>query len=315
MRSPSKLWIILMWFKNLTLYRLTRPFELDHDALNQALQGEAFRPCGKSVPFSYGWAAPLGRHGEQLVHTIGHYSMICARKEERLLPAAVINEQLAEKVEQIEQAEARPVGRKERQQLKEELVLTLLPQAFTRSRTTYAYIDRTNRWLVVDAASTNRAEELVTLLRQSVEGFSARLPQTNESPRVIMSQWLRGENIPSGFELGDEYELQDSDKEGAIVRCRRQDPHAEEIQNHLEAGKQVAKLALTWQERIEFVVPDDLSIKRLRFTDTVKAEQDEMIDDPAQQFDSDFALMSLELSKFIEAVIKAFGGESEIEPV
>ena len=304
-----------MWFKNLTLFRLTRPFELDHDTLNAALQEAAFRPCGRNVPFSYGWARPLGRHGEQLVHTVGNYSMLCARKEERLLPSAVVNEQLAEKVEEIEQAEARPVGRKERQQLKEELTTTLLPQAFTRSRNTFAYIDRSNRWLVVDSASANSAEELVTLLRQSVEGLSARLPQTTDSPRVVMSQWLRGDNIPTGFELGDEYELQDTDKEGGIVRCRRQDPHSDEIQGHLDAGKQVTKLAITWRERIECVIPEDLSIKRLRFTDTVREEQDDRIEDPAMQFDSDFALMSLELSRFINEVIKAFGGESEAEPV
>ncbi len=304
-----------MWFKNLTLYRLTRPFELDHAALDEALRGEVFRPCARSVPFSYGWGRPLGRHGEQLVHSVGHYSMICARKEERLLPAAVINEQLAEKIEEIEQAEARAVGRKERQQIKEELTTTLLPQAFTRSHNTYAYIDRKNRWLVVDASSAARAEELLTLLRQSIGGISARLPQTAESPRVVMSRWLRGDDIPGGFELGDEYELQERDKEGGIVRCRRQDPHAEEVQAHLDAGKQVTKLAMSWQERIELVVPEDLSLKRLRFTDTLKAEQDEQIEDPVQQFDSDFALMTLELSKLITELMDAFGGESEAEPV
>ena len=267
------------------------------------------------MPFSYGWAKPLGRNGEQLVHTVGNYSMICARKEERILPSAVVNEQLTEMVEELEQGEARSVGRKERQQLKEELTMTLLPQAFTRSNNTYAYIDRSNRWLVVDSSSANKAEELITLLRQSVDGISARLPMSEESPRVVMSQWLRGENIPNGFELGDEYELQDSDKEGAIVRCRRQDPHSDEIQGHLDAGKQVTKLAMNWRERIEFVVPEDLSIKRLRFTDTIKEELDEHAEDPAMQFDSDFAFMSLELSKFIDEVINAFGGESEAEPV
>ncbi|MCW8825399.1 MAG: recombination-associated protein RdgC [Gammaproteobacteria bacterium] len=304
-----------MWFKNLTLFRLPLPFELDHDALDEALQSEAFHPCGKSVPFSYGWARPLGRHGEQLVHTVGSYSMICARKEERILPSAVVKEQLAEKVEAIEQGEARSVGRKERQQIKDELTLTLLPQAFTRSNNTYAYIDRKNRWLVVDSASATKAEDLVSLLRESLGGLKARLPQTEESPRVVMSRWLRGDSIPDGFELGDEYELQDGDKEGAIVRCRRQDPLSDEIQGLLDAGKQVAKLAMSWQERIEFVVPEDLCIKRLRFTDTIKEELDDYAEDPAMQFDSDFAFMSLELSKFIEAVIKAFGGESEVEPV
>jgi recombination associated protein RdgC len=117
------------------------------------------------------------------------------------------------------------------------------------------------------------------------------------------------------FELGDEYELQDADKEGGIVRCRRQDPFSEEIQSHLEAGKQVTKLALTWRERLEFIVTEELVVKRLRFTDALKQEMDEEHEDPVVQFDSDFAFMSGELSLFIKALIDAFGGESEAEPV
>ncbi len=308
-----------MWFKNLYLFRLTQPFTLDHDALNEALAADAFQPVGKVTPFSYGWTPPLGRRGDQLCHTVGHYSMVCAQKEERVLPSAVINEQLAEKVEQIEAAEARPVRRKERLQLKEELTMTLLPQAFTRSTRTYAYVDRKDGWLVVDVSSSARAEDLIAQLRASVEGagaaITARLPNTEASPRVMMTQWLRGDGIPAGFELGDEYELQDTDKEGGVVRCRRQDPFSEEIQAHLDAGKQVTKLALTWRERLEFVVGEDLAIKRLRFTDTLKQELDSGHEDPMVQFDSDFAFMTLELSKFIAELIAAFGGENVVEPV
>lgn len=308
-----------MWFKNLYLFRLTQPLNPDHEALQAALLPQQFQPVGRVVPFSYGWSAPLGRHGSELCHTVGNYSMICAKKEERLLPPSVLNEQLAEKVEEIEQQEGRPVGRKQRQQIKEELTLTLLPQAFTRSRRTFAYLDRQGRWLVVDAAAANKAEELIAQLRESLEaaGFTlrARLPDTAESPRVAMTRWLHGEAIPAGFELGDEYELQDSDKEGGVVRCRRQDPFSEEIQGHLAAGKQVTKLALSWRERLEFILAEDLTIKRLRFTDALKQEMDDGHEDPVAQFDSDFAFMSLELSKLIAELITALGGENEVEPV
>ncbi|MCW8828686.1 MAG: recombination-associated protein RdgC [Gammaproteobacteria bacterium] len=308
-----------MWFKNLYLFRLTQPLELDHDALHAALEPHLFQPVGKAVPFSYGWSTPLGRHGSELCHTVGSCSMLCAKKEERLLPAAVVNEQLAEKVEEIEQAEARPVGRKERQQLKEELTLTLLPQAFTRSGRTFAYIDRSGDWLVVDAAAANKAEALIALLRESLEeagtALRARLPDTAESPRTVMTRWLNGEGIPAAFELGDEYELQDAEKEGGIVRCRRQEPFSEEVQTHLSAGKQVTKLALVWRERLEFVLGEDLTVKRLRFTDALKQEMDQEHEDPVVQFDSDFAFMTVELSKFIAELIVALGGENEAEPV
>lgn len=308
-----------MWFKNLYLFRLAERPVLDHDALNRALEHNAFQPVGKAVPFSYGWSTPLGSHGSELCHTVGPYSMVCAKKEERLLPASVLNEQLAEKVEQIEQAEARPVRRKERQQLKEELTLTLLPQAFTRSGRTFAYLDLKDGWLVVDAAAAKKAEELIAQLRESLDeagiALRARLADTAESPRVVMTRWLHGEGIPANFELGDEYELQDAETEGGVVRCRRQEPFSDEVRAHLEAGKQVTKLALTWRERLEFVLGEDLTVKRLRFTDALKQEMDEEHEDPVVQFDSDFAFMTLELSKFIAELVAAFGGESDAEPV
>ncbi|MFO7593193.1 MAG: recombination-associated protein RdgC [Pseudomonadota bacterium] len=308
-----------MWFKNLYLFRLVQPLTLDHSALHAALERHLFQPVGKAVPFSYGWSMPLGRHGSELCHTVGLYSMICAKKEERLLPSGVLNEQLAQKVEEIEQAESRPVGRKERQQLKEELTLTLLPQAFTRSTRTFAYIDRKGGWLVVDAAAAKKAEDLIAQLRESLDEagvtLRARLPDTAESPRSAMTRWLHGDGIPAGFELGDEYELQDSDKEGGVVRCRRQDPFSEEVQGHLAAGKQVTKLALGWRERLECVLGEDMTIKRLRFGDALKQELEEGHEDPVVQFDSDFALMTLELSKLINELVDALGGENEVEPV
>jgi len=42
---------------------------------------------------------------------------------------------------------------------------------------------------------------------------------------------------------------------------------------------------------------------------------DEEHEDPVVQFDSDFAFMTLELSKFVDELITAFGGENEAEPV
>lgn len=300
----------MMWFKNLYSFRLTRPLELDHDALQQALQAEAFQPCGKLVPFSYGWVAPLGRYGDEFCHSVGGFTMLCARKEERLLPAGVIQEQLTQKVQSIEEREARPVRSKERQQLKEEIIHTLLPKAFTRSSYTFAFLDFQGGWLHVDAASAKKAEELSGLMRQSVEGYAGHLPQTTHSPQVVMTRWLQGQGLPAGFTLGEDFDLQSQQEEGGVVRCRRQDPLADEVQQHLLAGKDVTRLALDWQERLEFILAEDMSLKRLRFADSLKEEAEAQDADPIQQFDNDFALMSLELTQLVQALVQAMGGES-----
>src|SRR5690606_41057176 len=54
---------------------------------------------------------------------------------------------------------------------------------------------------------------------------------------------------------------------------------------------------------------DDLVIRRLKFRDEL-LEQVEKLDDARAQFDQEFGLMTLELSKFIAETIAAFGGTS-----
>lgn len=298
-----------MWFKNLQIYRLTESFAYDPEALHEALQQHPARECGKLESETLGWAPPLGRQGQLLTHASGGCILICARRNEKVMPAAVVKEQLAQKVEAIETEEARKVGRKEQMDLKDELMIHLLPQAFTKSALTYAYIDTRNGWLLVDAASAKRAEELISLLRETLGTLPLRPLEVKHAPAAIMTGWLLGK-VPSGeFQIMDQCELRDPTEEGGIVRCRRQELMGSEIQAHLDAGKQVVQLALEWNERIGFVLGEDLALKRLKFLDIIQEEAaDTEAEDAAARFDVDFSLMSLELGRFLPRLIEAFGG-------
>ena len=301
-----------MWFKNLRLYRLTKPFTLSSEALHEQLTAKAFHPCGNISPFSYGWVPPLGRHGELLTHGANGYIMVCARREEKVLPASVVREIVMEKVTAIEEQEARTVRRKERDQIKDEVLLDLLPRAFSRSTHTFAYLAPKDGWLVVDAASATKAEDLVSLLRESVKGLSVVLPSLNTPPTRELTGWLSSQTAPAGFVIEDQCELRDPKEEGGIVRCTRQDLSSEEIMTHLKAGKQVAKLAVEWDERLSCILADDLTVQRLRFLDVIQeAAQEIEADDFATRFDTDFALMSMELARFIPALLEVFGGENQ----
>jgi len=301
-----------MWFKNLQIYRLTKSFDLSPEALHEALREREARQCGSLEMSTIGWDKPLGRGAELLTHAVGSCIMICARREEKVLPAAVVKEHLMEKVEAIEEAEARKVRRREQAEIKDEILLDLLPKAFVKSATTYAYIDTKNGWLVVDAASAKRAEELITLLRETLGTFPLKPLEVAQAPASVMTAWLRGEAVQADFEIQDECELRDTVEEGGIVRCRRQDLLGEEIHTHLEAGKQVVRLAVEWHERLAMVLTEELAIKRLKFLDVIQEEAAEAeADDAAARFDVDFALMTLELGRFIPRLIEVFGGVAE----
>lgn len=310
-----------MWFKNLKIYRFSKPFSIDIEELETHLNEKSFQPCGSTQASSFGWVPPLGNtqdnNSTQLTHTIGKTTMLCVRQEERILPSSVINDALNEKLDTM-QAESgrRPVG-KHKQSIKDEVILDLLPRAFTRSKRSYAYLDQDSQFMVVDASSSNKAEELIELLRQSLGSLPVVPLKTKTLPAVLMTNWLKGNDLKDDFLIKDECELQESDDDGAILRCKRQDLSSDEIQMHLDSGKEVTKLAVNWNDTIECILQDDLAIKRLKFSDELLEQaSNDGAEDAAAQFDADFNLMTGELARFIPRLIEVLGGEqsSTVKP-
>jgi len=298
-----------MWFRNLLLYRLNQSFDIPPEQLQQQLSEHAFTPCGGLDTHRSGWESPLGRHGRELSHQTDGRLMLCLRREDRLLPPAVIREELEQKVVAIEESEARPVGRKEKSRIRDEIVVDLLPRAFTRSQRTFAYIDPRADLIVVDSASSTRAEELLNLLRETLGSLRVSPLRVSQAPAQLMTRWLENQP-PAGFVSGDECELKEPVDNGAVIRVRKMVLDGPDLRQHLDAGMQATRLAIEWQERLQCVLGDDLCIRRLRFTDLVmEAAADVDADDAAARFDADFALMGAELANFIPAVIEAFGGE------
>lgn len=300
-----------MWFKNLAIYRLTEAFTLTPAELEKKLQNFRFKPCLSTEVFSYGWTAPLGRSSDQLMHQVNGFMMLCATKEEKVLPSSVINEMTAEKINAKEDQEARKLSKKERSELKDQIIFELLPRAFSFSKKTFAYIDLKGGWLIVDAASAKKAEELISFLRKNLGSLPLVPISTKEKPVSTMTQWLIQNNSPADVLIEDECELRAPEESGGIIRCKRQDLAAPEIKNHLNIGKQVIKLAISWSDRLSFIADENLTIKRLKFLDLI---QDQVADTETgsaeEQFDVDFTIMSQELSAFLPRLLEIFGGEN-----
>ncbi|HCH25069.1 MAG TPA: recombination-associated protein RdgC [Oceanospirillaceae bacterium] len=300
-----------MWFKNIRIYRFTKPFTLSAEELNEALATDAFVPCGSQDQKRIGWVSPISGQVEQngFVHANQNYIMVCAKRQEKILPTAVVNEFLAEKVSTIEDAEDRKVGRKQRLQLKDEVMMDLLPKAFTRSQLQYAYIAPEQGYLVVDAASATRAEELINTLRDTL-GSMAVVPLSGlQQPVDAMTSWVTNSLAPENTLLGEECELADAKEAGSVIRCKQQDLASTEIANLLASGMLVTKLALSWMEGVSFMLDEQLAIKRLRFEDKIREKTDDVnAETLAEQFDIEFAVMTIELSALINDLMASLGG-------
>ncbi|SDF73355.1 recombination-associated protein RdgC [Phytopseudomonas seleniipraecipitans] len=300
-----------MWFRNLLVYRLTQDVPFDTEALEKALAAKPARPCASQELATYGFVAPFGK-GEDapLVHVSQGFLLISARKEERILPGSVVKDAVKEKVDEIENEQMRKVYKKERDQIKDEIVQAFLPRAFIRKSATFAAIAPAQGLIIVNASSPKRAEDLLSTLREAIGSLPVRPLTVKIAPSATMTDWVKAQKAADDFHVLDECELRDTHEDGGIVRCKRQDLTGEEVQLHMTSGKQVTQLSLAWQDKLSFVLDDKLVVKRLKFEDLLQeqAEQDGGDDDLGQQ-DASFTLMMLTLIEFLPALFEALGGE------
>jgi len=299
-----------MWFKNLRIYRFTQSIDLNTETLEQSLQGNTYSPC-TNLDFSrYGWVPPLGMQGTTLTHSCGGFIMICARKQEKILPPAAINEMVEEKIVEFETGQARNIYRKEKRSIRDDVIHTLLPRALTRSALTYGYFAPKQKLLIIDAASSNKAEEFLDHLRASLGSLPVVPLDCHHDAAAVMTNWLQN-YIPKGFALDKDCELQSARDSNNTVRCSNQELESDEIINHIKAGKRVIRLGLCWRDSVRFLLGEDLSIKRLRFEDIILEQANSDAEDYITGFDQDFSVMSLQFKQLVEELLEAMGGISK----
>ena len=294
-----------MFFKNLIVYRLPENWLNNHATLEAQLSANHLQPCGTHDLQSIGWISP--RNNGQCIHSVNRQLLIALGIEQKLLPASVVKQFANDKAKEIEENEGRRVGRKEMRDLREAMTIELLPRAFVRRRTTFGWIDPVNGWLAIDAASPAKAEEFLEHLRKSVDQLPAKLLQVTQSPSSAMTGWVAEGEAPSHFTLDQDLELRSAEK--ATVRYVKHTLEGEEIRQHIADGKVVTRLAMTWGDRISFLLNENLQIKRLSFLDLLKEQADSQAENEDERFDIDFTLMTGEVAQLLNDLLEALGGE------
>ena len=298
-----------MFFRNLTLFRF--PASLDFSDLEPQLAECALKPVGPLDLSSRGFVPPMGQHaghhGEAMSHGIGESLWLTVGGEDKLLPGAVVNDLLQKKLAAIEEKEGRKPGGRTRKRIKDELVTELLPRAFVRPVRTDALIDRELGVIAVDSSSRKNAESVVSEVRRALGSFPALPVNAEVAPRAILTGWLAGDPLPDGLSLGDEVELRDPADSGAVVKIQRMELVGDEIAKHLEAGKQVTRLALMLDDHVGFVLGEDLVVRKFKLLDgAVDQLESTERDDIAAELEARFALMAGEFKRLFHVLEGAF---------
>jgi recombination associated protein RdgC len=293
-----------MWFKNLKLFRLSNEWSWTISQIEDFLNKERFTQADANAATAVGWVA-VREEDERLAYPIGKQIICAFRSEKKLLPASVINQFVKARANELEEQQGFKPGRKQRRDLKEEVTGALLPRAFSLIRDTRVWIDPVNHWLAIDTASTSKSEEVISALGKAIYPFPVEPVQLGISPAVAMTAWISSGQPPTYFTIDQDAELRSGGDKAAAVRYVKHALDSEDIDKHIKNGKQCTRLALTWNDRVSFVLNENLDIKRIAPQDVLDESEQTAIDNEAEKFDSDMTLMCAELNQLLSALLNA----------
>lgn len=295
-----------MWFKNMQIYRFPVPWAFTPEQLEEALRPHSFVPASSNELLRQGWDAPRGNGS--LVHVVNKQMLILLGTK-KLLPASVINQVAKARAAEMEEAQGFAPGKKAMKELKERGADELLPRAFSIRGNIWTWIDPVNGWLVVDAASPSKADEVIKLLLKAVDRMPLESLRVQRSPVSVMTEWLQADDAPGGFTVDMDTELRATGESKAAVRYVRHTLEADEVRRHIDAGKQCTRLAMTWDSKISFTLTESLAIKGVKLLEVIQESAAATCNDN-ERFDNDFMLMSGELAALLGELVEALGREA-----
>jgi len=297
-------------FKNVMVYRIGEGFAPTLADVQAALEPVQFVECGASQEKSTGWIPPRGEAHGPLVESVAGQWIMKLMIESKAVPGNVVRRKVDERIAEIEAATGRKPGKKEKRDLMDDALLSLLPHACARQSTVLVWMDLENRRLVLNAGSQGKADEVMSALMNVMGGLSVSLIQTVTSPQAAMTQWLLAptpNDWPADLTVERETVLKSTGEDAASVRFTRHHLANDDVRKHVMEGKLPTQLALSWDGRVAFVLTETLQLKKVQYLDGVMDESG--TDKTEDRFDADVALSTGLLGPLIDSLIEALGGE------
>jgi recombination associated protein RdgC len=295
-------------FKNIVVYRIGAEWTPPaFERLEEELQRLAFRPCEPTQERSAGWVPPRGKDHGAMVESVAGQWILKLAVERKSVPGGAVRAELEARCKAIEAEQGRKPGRKEKSEIKDEIILSFLPRAFSKRSSHMIWIDVERRALVIAASSMKSAEPVVKDVVDVMAELKHVLPlaplSTSTAPATAMAEWLTTKQPPEGFSIDRDLELKNTGEEKSVVRYARHSLELDEIGQHIQEGKLPAQLALTWNDKVSFVLTEQLAIRKIDIRGVEEAPKGE------DGFDADAAIATAELSGLLPQLLASLGGE------
>lgn len=173
----------------------------------------------------------------------------------------------------IEKDEGYKLSRQFKNEIKQNIIDDLLPNALTTR--TYSHAVFNSQFALVYESSPKKAENFISKMREALGGLACKTIQTKMPPKVVMTNWvLRGE-VGTDFQLDNYCLLKGVGVAAPTIKIQNKDLNSDEVQNHIKNGLEVKELGLIWREQIAFVLTENFTLKRIQFLDVLQDKVEE----------------------------------------
>jgi len=292
-------------FRNVRFYRLDGVWPESEEALSTSLEQAGFEPCGPLTERSSGWVAIDPDTSDSLARRVNGADLIRMRSQSRVLPTAVINEELELRIEDYRKRMQEAPTPREKRRLKAEARDELMPKAMLKSDRIWGYIDLKEKVLGIDTALESVAERFLRRMQASLDGINIRPLQFMKPVDELLSG-IFFEDAPRQFSLGRECRMQDLGDAASKVRWTDFDLSDKSIRDHVANGMRLTHLSIVYDNIMKFVMDENGALTKLKFVGM--DDDNEGHTDPLARQDAEFVLITATLRNLLGDLKKQLGG-------
>ncbi len=293
-------------FRNARFFRFEGEWPKTEDAVSAELDKCRFRPCGPLTERSSGWVPVDTSGGDSLARRVNGADLIRLRTQSRVLPAAVINEALEERVEQFRSRMGEDPKPREKRRLKAELRDELMSKALVKSDHTWGYVDPKDKVIAVDVGSATRAERFIDYFKVPFDDLNIKPLASKEPIGGLLTRIFLGD-APARFHVGRECRMRDAADAGSVVRWTNFDLTDPTIRNHVADGMHLTHLAVEYDNVLTCVIDQDGVLTKLKLVGGDDADM-QSDNEALARLDAEFVLLTGTLRQLLSDLQKLLGG-------
>jgi recombination associated protein RdgC len=293
-------------FRNVRYFRIKGDWPRSEEAVSTALSTDAFTPCRALVERSSGWIPVDAGQSELLARRLNGADLFRLRSQSRVLPPAVINEAVEERVDEFRARMQQDPSHREKRRLKAETRDALLPKAMLKSDRIWGYVDLDEKIIGINSAQEATCDRFLQHVRIAIKDLKTTPLQFNNPVESLLTGIFLG-TPPARFHVGRECRMQDAKDAGSSVRWTDFDLTDKTIRDHVADGMRLTHLAVEYDNILSCVIDENGGLSKLRLLGADDKDTQDDGDQLARQ-DAEFVLLSGTLRQLLGDLKKLLGG-------